>query len=304
MPKRSLEKETSRTALLAALYRAIGNKEFGSLEVGSDYLAERFLPFYAGWFIKSKKLRNKIRDEHRTKMPGIYEYVLARTAFFDRLFTDALAENVSQIVMLGAGYDTRAYRFADQNKGSRIFELDSAATQSRKKKRLKRAKIKLPEEVHYVSVDFNKESLKDALERAGCKNDRKTLFIWEGVCMYLEPESVDAILGFITHSSHQNSMIAFDYVITISDENRPHIYGAEEIFRIMQREQTKEPFTSTIDEDKVEDFFTQRGLNIIEHFDHAQIENTFLCKENGTSIGQPNGVFRFVAASPSAPGVS
>jgi O-methyltransferase involved in polyketide biosynthesis len=72
-------------------------------------------------------------------------------------------------------------------------------------------------------MDFNKESLKDVLQRAGYEDDRKTLFIWEGVCMYLDPKSVDTILAFIADSSHRESSIAFDYAITISDKFK--IYG-------------------------------------------------------------------------------
>ena len=60
--------------------------------------------------------------------------MLARTAFFDNLFIDALNKNIPQIVLLGAGYDTRAYRFADLNNATKIFELDIAPTQNRKMK--------------------------------------------------------------------------------------------------------------------------------------------------------------------------
>lgn len=58
------------------------------------------------------------------KAPGSYEYFIARTAFFDAAVRRALDENVPQIVLLGAGYDSRAYRFADRIRDTRIFELD------------------------------------------------------------------------------------------------------------------------------------------------------------------------------------
>jgi methyltransferase (TIGR00027 family) len=167
----------SRTALLTALHRAIGNKEFGDKRFGSDRLAGAFLPFYARLLIKSSKMRTKIKHKDTTKMPGVFEYVLARTAFFDDVFTSALNEDIPQIVILGAGYDSRAYRFSDLNKSSRIIELDNEATQSRKMNHLKKFKIEIPEQVTIAPIDFNKDSLKDVLQRAGYKDDKKALFI-------------------------------------------------------------------------------------------------------------------------------
>ena len=224
--------------------------------------------------------------------------MIARTILFDDVFIRALKETIPQIVLLGAGYDTRAYRFADLNKYSRIIELDNAATQNRKKKCLKKFQIEIPEQVTHISLDFNKESLKDVLQNAGYKDDKKALFIWEGVCMYLEPKSVDAIFGFITHSSHSRSVIAFDYAITISDDNSHHYYGAAEIIQITKKPRSKESFKFTIDEDKIEPFLNKRGFKIVSHLNHKQIEESFLLRENGTPIGQPNGMFRFAIASP------
>ena len=296
--KRRLKTSHSKTALLTAFYRAVGNKEFQNRKFGSDYLAEIFLPFYVRFLIKSKRMRAKAKDKDQIRMPGVFEYVMARTAFFDEVFIAALNEAIPQIVLLGAGYDTRAYRFADLNKYSRIIELDNAATQNRKKRCLKNFKIQIPERVAHISMDFNKDSLKDVLQCAGYEDDRKTLFIWEGVCMYLEAKSVDTILAFVTDSSHRQSAIAFDYAITISDDNRHKYYGAGEIIRIMKKSRSNELFKFTIDEDKIEPFFNQRGLNIVRHLNPIQIEKSSLLREYGTPIGRPNGMFRFVIASP------
>jgi len=243
-------------------------------------------------------MRAKAKDKDQIRMPGVFEYVMARTAFFDEVFINALNEAIPQIVLLGAGYDTRAYRFADLNRYSRIIEMDNAATQNRKKKCLKNFKIEIPESVTHVTMDFNRESLKDVLHCAGYEDDRKTLFIWEGVCMYLEPKSVDTILAFITDSLHRESAIAFDYAITISDEAIHKYYGGGELAQIMKKPRSNESFKFTVDEDNKELFFKQRGFKIISHLSHMQIEKLYLLNENKTPIGQPNGIFRIVIASP------
>jgi methyltransferase (TIGR00027 family) len=297
MSKKGVEKRHSETAIFAALYRAVANKEFKSEGFGSDYLAEYFLPSRYRFLIKFKKIRASVKNKSNKLTPGMYEYMLARTVFFDNVFIDALNQNIPQIVLLGAGYDTRAYRFAKLNTATKIIELDIATTQKRKKKCLKKAQIDFPKHVTLVPIDFNKESLKNVLEKAGYENNEKTLIIWEGVSYYLEPESVDATLEFVNNSSHNESVIAFDYAISISEENINNYYGVKEFAKTWKKHRSGELFRFAIDEGKIESFLEQRGLKIVNHLDNKEIEKTFLLNENGSFIGQINGLFRFVTAS-------
>ena len=298
MSKKGVETRHSPSALLTTLYRAVANKEFQDRRGGSDYLAEYFLPLHVRFLIKYEKMRARGKAKSNAQTPGLYEYMIARTAFFDEVFIEALNESVSQIVLLGAGYDTRALRFADLNKAARIIELDGAATQNRKRKCLKKSRIDIPEHVTYIPMDFDKDPLKDVLERAGYEENRETLFIWEGVCMYLEPTSVDAVLGFIADTSHDESVIVFDYAVSISDDNSRQYYGAEQLTRRLKKTRSNEPFKFTIDEEKIESFLGRRGLKMIKHLNPEQIEKSFLLTDHGASMGQPNGMFRFAVASP------
>lgn len=297
MSKKGVEKRHSETALFAALYRAVANKEFKNERLGPDYLAEYFLPSHFKFLIKFKKIRVNVKNKSNKLTPGIYEYTLARTAFFDNVFIDALNQNIPQIVLLGAGYDTRAYRFAKLNNTTKIIDLDIATTQNRKKKCLKKAQIDIPKHVTLVPINFNKESLKNVLEKAGHDNNEKTLFIWEGVSYYLEPESVDATLEFVNNSSHNESVIAFDYAISISEENINNYYGVKEFAQTWRKHRSNELFRFAVDEGKIESFLEQRGLKIVNHLDNREIEKTFLLNENGSLIGQITGSFRFVLAT-------
>lgn len=298
MSKKGVEKRHSETAIFAALYRAVANKEFKNKRLGPDYLAEYFLPSHFKFFIKFKKIRVNVKNKSNKLTPGMYEYMLARTAFFDNVFIDSLNKNIPQIVLLGAGYDTRAYRFAKLNNITKIFELDIATTQNRRKKCLKKAQIDIPKHVRLVPINFSEESLKNVLEKAGYENNEKTLFIWEGVSYYLEPESVDATLEFVNNSSHNESVIAFDYAISISEENINNYYGVKEFAQTWRKHRSDELFRFAIDEGKIESFLEQRGLKIVNHLDNREIEKTFLLNENGSLIGQINGSFRFAMASP------
>jgi len=157
LSKKSIEQKPSKTAMFTALYKAIANQEFKNKRFGSDYLAEYFSPFRFKFCIKFKKIRAKAKNKFNKFVPGMYEYMLPRTAYFDSIFIDALNKNIPQIVLLGAGYDTRAYRFAKLNNTTKIFELDIATTQNRKKRCLKKARIDIPKQVTLVPIDFNKE---------------------------------------------------------------------------------------------------------------------------------------------------
>jgi len=298
MTNKSVEQKPSETALFAALRRTIAHKEFRNEKFGPDDLAEYFLPPHFRFFLRFTKIRENTKNKLNDALPGLNEYMIARTAYFDRLFVDALDNEIRQIVLLGAGYDTRAYRFNQSNRGTKIFELDITPTQDRKKKCLKKARIDIPQHVRFVPINFKEESLKDVLEKAGYEDQAKTLFLWEGVSYYLDAESVDVTLDFVSHTSHQESAIAFDYTISLSEKNLNDYYGVREFAQTMKEHHANEELMFSIDEGKIESYLEQRGLKKLDHLDNGEIERTFLAKDNGSLLGQITGHFRFVSASP------
>lgn len=294
---KSVEQKPSETALLAALHRAIAHKDHQNETLGPDYLAEYFLPAHFRFFIKFKKVRANTRGRFDQFLPGLHAYMKARTAHFDAVFSDALKNKVPQIVLLGAGYDTRAYRFAGLNTATKIFELDIAPTQNRKKKCLKKAAITAPQQVILAPIDFNKETLGHVLENAGYDNSLKTLFLWEGVSYYLEAESVAATLAFVARSAHPESVILFDYVVSIAKGNHD-LFGADEFLQTMKERHGHEALMFAIGEGETAVYLAQTGLKMVTHLDNEAIENTYLRNENGTLVGHMTGLFRFVSASP------
>jgi methyltransferase (TIGR00027 family) len=299
MSKKGVTQRPSQTALFAALRRTLAHKEFHGQKFGPDYLAEIFLPPQWRFFLKFKKMRINAKNKLDKFLPGMHEYMIARTLYFDDLFIDALNNNIPQIVLLGAGYDTRAYRYENLNSVTKIFELDVPTTQNRKKKCLAKARLDVPENLHLVPINFDRESMADVLERAGYEADQRTLFMWEGVCYYLEPASVDATLEFVSRSSNHESVIAFDYGIPVSEKDVDRYYGLKEFFQTMAKAHSDEKFIFAIDD--VESFLANRGLKTIEHLENNEIEERFLTDENGSSIGRITGLFRLVSASPVTP---
>jgi len=138
-------------------------------------------------------------------------FVVARERYIDDYLQSCIDGGLEQLVILGAGYDSRAYRF-EGLKRAKVFEVDHPATQRVKVVKLKEALGELPENVVFVPVDFTKETLERRLYACGYDNRLKTLFIWQGVTAYLTPEAVDNVLAFVAHHSANGSSIIFDYM--------------------------------------------------------------------------------------------
>lgn len=298
MSKKKVEQIPSKTALFAALRRTIANKEYNNEKFGPDYLAEIFLPAHYRFFLRFDKVKKNTKKKLAGFMPGLTEYIIARTAFFDGLFTNSVKDKIPQIVLLGAGYDSRAYRFAKLISNTRIFELDAIPTQNRKIKCLKAAHINIPIEIQYVSINFMNESLSNVLEKAGYKNQERTLFLWEGVSYYLDLDSVKETLNYISRSSNRDSIIAFDYTISISEENMNPYYGAKEFMNSMKEHHANEQLMFSIKNGEIKSFLAERNLRLIEYLDNDAIEQKYLMDDNGSLIGRMTGNFRFVCASP------
>ena len=154
-------------------------------------------------------------------------------------------------------------------------------------------KMDTPKNITFVSIDFNRESLISVLESAGFNASKKTLFIWEGVSYYLEPEAVDATLEFVRNSSGSDSIIAFDYAVSPSQETINHYYGAKEFIETWEKKRSSEPFRFTIEEGAIDSFLDQRRLKVEKHFKSDEIEKVFLLQEAGLLEGRINGLFQF-----------
>ena len=140
--------------------------------------------------------------------PSLLALMTLRTEFFDRSLREALA-TAEQLVILGAGWDTRAYGLP-ADRALRIFEVDAPATQAVKRAALAKAGIDCSR-VTFVALDFNRQSWLEALRARGFDADRPTFVLWEGVSMYLEPQAVSDTLACVAGMA-EGSAIAFDYL--------------------------------------------------------------------------------------------
>jgi methyltransferase (TIGR00027 family) len=271
----------SSTALEVAAYRAIGAKHPDPSVRNGDRLAEQFLGPDERAILKESGsefvLAALALDTERAWETLGNRAVLARaihlrTRHIDEVMEESLKAGARQIVILGAGLDSRGYRYADLLRGARVFELDLPATQEYKKKRVRESLGSLPAHVTYVPIDFTKQDLASVLDAAGYDRKTKTLFIWEGVTMYIPEAAVDATLRFVAKNAASGSRVVFDYFLESAlKAPTPTLGDARSRFASVG-----EPFVFGMPGDDAPSFVRARGLEPISDVGYSELAPRFL----------------------------
>jgi methyltransferase (TIGR00027 family) len=212
--------------------------------------------------------------------------MLVRTKYIDEKLERAIHDGATQFVILGAGFDTRATRFGELLKAVRIFEVDSAPTQERKRQRVNAALGGAPSNLTYVSIDFNRDKLGDVLRQAGYDPNQKTFFTWEGVSMYVAEEGVRETLRTIATQSAPGSFLVMDYTTKATLEfmaKFPEV-GSGRFLAAWG-----EPWVFGVPDGAEKEFFAEVGLEPKEFFPVFGPESIkrYLTKPDGTMLGAP-----------------
>lgn len=201
----------SRTAQFVALGRAMANAGISHVPNFRDPTAYSFL---------SDKGRNSLKKVELAVQAGarsprvemaraMADMMALRTSAIDDAVRQAIIDGAQQLVILGAGFDGRAWRM-DELRGVRVFEVDHIATQRDKRSRV--ADLAQPNAlVSFVPIDFERESLDQVLSAAGHDRAQRTVWIWEGVVMYLTHEAMRATLQGVADRSASGSTLIVNY---------------------------------------------------------------------------------------------
>lgn len=247
----------SRTAEYMALFRALESTQAADRRLFADPDAKRFLrpplravaaaarlPILHGWIVAFIDRR----------WPGPRLSGIVRTRVIDDFVTDSLGHGCKQLVLLGAGYDTRATRLP-RAAGVSVFEVDHPATQARKRSLLGAP----PDNIRYVPVDFERDALPAALTRAGLDRGQPSCVLWEGVFSYLTPAAIDATLAALLELCAKHSRILLTYVDQRAID-RPDSYPRAWSTAVRD---VGEPFQTGIDPAQAQQFFAQRNLALL-----------------------------------------
>ena len=215
-------------------------------------------------------------------------FIAVRTRFAEDALTAAVARGVRQLVVLGAGLDTYAYRSALGEK-LRVFEVDHPATQAWKRQRLADAAIPLPRTLTFAPVDLERETLADGLAAAGFDAEQQTFFTLLGVVPYLTEQAVFATLGFIaslTGAAH----VVFDYRNPPSpthdeqDEARAALAA-----RVASLE---EPFRSEFETEALHAKLTALGFREVEDLGPRLIRERYFANRGGAARDRGGHIIR------------
>lgn len=207
--------QASRTAEYAASFRALET-------VRRPAKARLFEDPFAGHFLSPERQRIvrwaaspvigalvRFYIDHR--WPGAMTSGIARTRLIDDLLLASIVDGIRQIVILGAGFDCRAFRLPILS-GCRVIEIDHPATQALKQERSAQLLDASPGYVNYIAADLTRQNLRDVLEVTHLNLTLRTFVLWEGVTHYLGEKAVDDTLRVLSTTMASGSRLLFTYL--------------------------------------------------------------------------------------------
>ncbi|ACL16451.1 class I SAM-dependent methyltransferase [Methanosphaerula palustris] len=274
--------QSSASAMGVAAFRAIEATRPEAERICYDPYARAFVPGIVYFFMKHLFVDTGLYERMAR---GSMAFIILRERYFDDFLRACLSEGLDQVVILGVGFDTRAYRIPGIGK-TRVFEIDHPATQEVKLKKLNKIIDPLPGHVTFVPVDFNTQNLGERLQSSGYNEKGRTLFIWQGVTYFLTAEAVDHTLGFIANHSGPGSAVIFDYFYkeVLHDPNRKEGKNLRRAAKM-----TGEEYLFGIDRSQVGAFLNQRGFCDVRNVTLEDLRRRYFTGPNAGRV-VPDGI--------------
>ncbi|MCP4551341.1 MAG: class I SAM-dependent methyltransferase, partial [Bacteroidetes bacterium] len=253
---------SSRTAEDMAGFRAMETLRPKEDRVCEDLFAKHFLT--GPWAVRYKSpIRSKIFMwiTHLIN-PGAVNTVSVRLRFIDDYIKTCIKDGFEQLVILGAGYDCRAYRMEELKNGVTVFEVDYPAIQNQKQHVLDRVLDKMPNHVVFVPYQLEEKGFGEQLLEQGYDKNKKSLFIMEGLIMYLAPEIVKELFSLISHHSCPGSSVIFDFLPPGIEDGSINNRGGKNMHKWAIKK--GEPFKFGIDRNKLPQFLSEVGFDNVE----------------------------------------
>jgi methyltransferase (TIGR00027 family) len=291
--------EASRTAGSVCEYRAIAAQHPDPKLRNPDQLADKLCARRSALpreYAEARRFIDNTGASHAS-----YFYVNARTLHIEAALQRAAADGATQVVVLGAGFDSRAYRYHATYPQLRFFEVDLPATSEEKRRRIAAALGAVPDYVRYAPIDFDREKLEDVLPAAGYDTRQKTFFILEGVTMYVNAEGNAATLRFISRHAAPGSRVVYDYVLRrVVQGKYDGLYAIGEV--AMGVAVIGEPYVTGWAPQDAAAFARRNGLRPIEDLGAKELTQRYLIGSDGRADGRmPDGLRILLAQVPGKP---
>lgn len=203
---------------------------------------------------------------------------LARSAFCEESLKTAVLTGTEQYVILGAGFDTFAFCNEPLMHTLDVFEVDFPPTQQDKLKRLRRAELEIPQNLHFVPCDFTRDNLREQLLSSDFDKSKKTFFSWLGVSYYLSKSEIEVFLKCVSSLAADGSSLLFDYAdsgLFLSDSRR-----VKNMLAMAQM--SGEPMKSSFDEFSIISLLSDFGFLTYEHLTPDDIQKRFFDGTRGS----------------------
>jgi len=213
------------TAIGAMAFKAMESFLPQKQRLFEDSLSVQFLPPGLRFVVRRRLLRAALQSVLDRQLPGTYGSMVCRTRYLDDVVTASLSTGIRNIVIVGAGLDTRPYRLKF-DAAARVFELDLPAMIEAKKERVTQTLGGLPGHVTYIAMDFDSEDLSEALMRGGLDQQARLILVLEGVTQYIRKQAVESILQYVARAP-RGSEVVFTYVLKEVIDGTSKAFGAD-----------------------------------------------------------------------------
>ncbi|RDI68645.1 class I SAM-dependent methyltransferase [Nocardia pseudobrasiliensis] len=261
--------QPSRTALAAARYRA-DHQDLEGGNIFRDPLARAI--------VGETGPDERFTEKWRQRMRG---YIAVRARFAEDALAAAAARGTGQVVILGAGLDTFAYR--NPHPGLRVFEVDHPDTQTWKCERLARAGIEIPDSVAYVPVDFERDALGASLTAAGLDPECPAFVIWLGVTVYLTRAAIDETLRVLGGLAPDTELV-FDYGPPIVPPPTAELRAVHEE-RERRLAAVGERWISFFTPEQIAEILSGNGFAVAEDLSVVELAGRYVGREVPTTAG-------------------
>jgi len=282
--------QVSWTAEGVAALRAIAAQDPDPKIRCPDHLAEKFVTADFWRYSPYAPDYDTAMKVVRAYKVGTYYFLNARTHFIDDILVRMAEDGLTQAVSLGAGLDTRAYRFSRRYPKIRFFELDLPGNSALKQEMVRARFGKLPNRVVFIAVDPEADRLDSVLRNTGYDETQPTLFFWTGATYHLSAAAVEATLDVVARHAAAGSRIVFDYIpepILADPASR------RARFRLAL---AGEPLIFGIPEEGVAAYLPPCGLSIVSDLGWRQLQQQYLVGRDGTVDGTPSPLYRVAVA--------
>jgi methyltransferase (TIGR00027 family) len=260
-----------RTALGAVVCRMIEQYQPENTRLFYDPIAKELVDGSIRWMMQFASMRNFTVQQTDAVAKGIYGVQICRTRYIDDALQSAISKRINQVVILGAGYDTRAYRLPEL-KSANVFEVDLPMVQDDKKKKLQNYLGQLPGNVAYIPIDFDTQTLDTVLSATNFDHKAPTIFIWEGVTQYLSEDAVRQTFSFVGRSAPK-SLIVFTYVLKSIIERRSNILDANHMMDVIAKQA---PWIFGLEPSSISDFLKPYHLTIVAGVGNQDYQEKYL----------------------------